>query len=165
MKWILLTLGLCVSAGATAGQYDDFLQQWIDAPERHQKVFWFTGKHKQAAIRILGHPYPRLAVPYWQQGSRTVWILQEKGKDEYFIAGIVIENGRVITTRILEFKEPRGWEIMDPGYLRQYRGIELTDDQRLSRTIDGITGATLSVRGLKRLVRLALYLHRQVIRP
>lgn len=162
---ILLLFTLLLPSHLLAAPHDDFLRQWIDNPKTQQKVFWFTGQHKQAAINILGHPYPRLAVPYWQQGHRTVWILQEKGKDEFFTAGIVIEKGRVIATRILEFKEPRGWEIKDPDYLRQYQGIELIDDQRLSRPIDGITGATLSVRGLKRLVRLALYLHQQVTRP
>ena len=162
MQWILLLIGLSLPAQALAEAYDTFIRQWIDVPAQSKKVFWFTGPSKTATTRILGHPYPRLAIPYWQQGRRSLWILQEKGKDDYFTACIVIENDAVVSTRILTFREPRGWEIKDPNYLKQYHGIQLTSQHQLSRPIDGITGATLSVRGLKRLVRLALYLHSQV---
>lgn len=39
----------------------------------------------------------------------------------------------------------------------------LNADHRLDQSIDGITGATLSHRAAKRITRLALILHQQVV--
>ncbi len=48
-----------------------------------------------------------------------------------------------------------------PFFTEQFRGTLLTAENQLNRHIDGITGATLSVRALKKLARLSLYLHQQ----
>ena len=44
----------------------------------------------------------------------------------------------------------------------QFNEIGLTGELDLDRGIDGISGATLSVRALKKLARLALYLHTRI---
>ena len=54
-----------------------------------------------------------------------------------------------------------GFQFSRGFFTDQFSGSGLTDDLRLDRTIDGISGATLSVRALKKLARLALYLHEQ----
>jgi hypothetical protein len=63
--------------------------------------------------------------------------------------------------RVLEFRESRGWEVRYPFFTDQFGGIGLRPDLQLDRPIDGISGATLSVRALKKLARLALYLTQQ----
>jgi hypothetical protein len=63
---------------------------------------------------------------------------------------------------VLAFRESRGWEIRYPFFTDQFSGLTLAPDGYLSKPIDGITGATLSVRAVERVTRLALWLNAQV---
>ena len=74
--------------------------------------------------------------------------------------GLVINEDRVERIRVLEYRESRGGEVRHPFFTGQFKGAGLTEEHRLDRPIDGISGATLSVRALKKLAALALYLHR-----
>ena len=65
--------------------------------------------------------------------------------------------------RVLAFRESRGWEVRYPFFTDQFKGVGLTDGHALDKAIDGISGATLSVRALEKLARLALYLHDQAV--
>ncbi|MCV6604514.1 MAG: FMN-binding protein, partial [Porticoccaceae bacterium] len=66
--------------------------------------------------------------------------------------------------KILEFRESRGWEVRYPFFTKQFIGVGLAHKKRyrLDSHIDGITGATLSVRAVKKVATLALFFHRQV---
>ena len=75
---------------------------------------------------------------------------------------LLFENERV---RVLEFRETRGWEVRYPFFTDQFSGAHLSNGQRdaqLDQQIDGITGATLSVRAVTRAVQAALYLSAQL---
>ena len=63
---------------------------------------------------------------------------------------------------VLAFRESRGWEIRYPFFTEQFSGLTLADDGYLSGPVDGITGATLSVRATEKVARLALWLDAQV---
>jgi len=84
-------------------------------------------------------------------------VLEEIGKEEPITAGFVVEGGRIKQARVLVYRESRGGEIRYPVFLKQYDGAALTADHYLDRSIDGISGATLSVRAMERMARLALY--------
>jgi len=64
--------------------------------------------------------------------------------------------------KVLTYRESRGWEIRFPVFMNQYRGAQVDSNEKLDRKIDGISGATLSVRATTRLARMALALHREV---
>lgn len=98
---------------------------------------------------------------YWGEKHRTAWILEEIGKERPITVGLVIDNGRLETVKVLVFRESRGWEVRYPFFTDQFNGARLTNEHGLDRSIDGISGATLSVRALKKLARLALFLHNQ----
>ena len=97
--------------------------------------------------------------------SRSAWILEEIGKDKPITVGLVVNNNTLERIRVLIFRESRGWEVRYPFFTDQFRGAGLADEHRLDRHIDGISGATLSVRALEKLARLALYLHGKTISP
>ena len=50
----------------------------------------------------------------------------------------------------------------NPFFTEQFSGLTLADDGYLSAPVDGITGATLSVRATEKVARLALWLDAQV---
>lgn len=95
---------------------------------------------------------------YWQEGEKTVWILEEIGKEEPITAGFVIDQSKVSQVSVLTYRESRGWEVRYPSFLKQFVNAVLNEDLQLSQSIDGISGATLSVSAMKKMARLALYL-------
>ena len=99
-----------------------------------------------------------LRVRYWREDRRTAWVLDEIGKDKPITTGFVIKQGRIERVRVLIFRESRGWEVRHSFFTDQFRDARLTEDRNLDRDIDGISGATLSVRAMKKLAALALYL-------
>jgi hypothetical protein len=112
--------------------------------------------------QILGHSFGRLRLSYWQEGETTAWILEEIGKTEPITIGVSVEAGKVRNVRVLTFRESRGWEIRYPFFTEQYLGASLDATHGLDRAIDGITGATLSVKAMNKVVRIALLLDRRV---
>jgi hypothetical protein len=127
------------------------------APE----VLWITRSLREPITEILGHAPDALRVRYWGEKHRTAWILDEIGKERPITVGLVIDNGHLETVKVLAFRESRGWEVRYPFFTDQFHGASLTGEYELDRSIDGISGATLSVRALKKLARLALFLHNQ----
>ena len=112
---------------------------------------------------IMGHRYPRSRLRYWRAGDKTVWILEEIGKEKPITVGIVVDDGKIARLKVLAFRESRGDEVRFPSFVRQYEQASLTGGgATLNKSIDGITGATLSVRAVNKLARLALFLHKIV---
>jgi Na+-translocating ferredoxin:NAD+ oxidoreductase RnfG subunit len=53
--------------------------------------------------------------------------------------------------------------VQSANFLRQFVDARLGEQQQLDRSIDGIAGATLSVRAMVRVSRLALWLHQEAM--
>jgi hypothetical protein len=124
------------------------------------KVLWLTPDIQAEAQAILGHPPAQLRQRYWSDAQRSVWILEEIGKEEPITAGFVVVGGRIDHVRVLVYRESRGGEVREPAFMRQFQGATLAKAGRLDRDIDGIVGATLSVGAMERMARLALYFDR-----
>lgn len=139
---------------------EQFVAEAVGAPAPKPEILWLTKDVAAHATRILGHAPPQLRQRYWKSEGKTAWILEEIGKEEPITAGFVVENGKLLQVRVLIYRESRGGEIRYPAFLKQYEGVALSADERLDRSIDGISGATLSVRAMERMARLALYFDR-----
>lgn len=150
-----------ICAGESYQTPDAFLREAFNDTPPAPQVMWLKGDIKEATAAILGHPYPGLRIRYWDKDARTAWILEEIGKEKPITVGLVVGPDGMEMLRVLEFRESRGWEVRYPFFTDQFGGIGLTADRQLDRHIDGISGATLSVRALQKLARLALYLHQQ----
>ena len=159
---ILVMLGASTALADDAYQSpEEFLQEAFNNTTPDPGVIWLKGDVKDTSSKILGHPYPGLRIRYWGGGDRTAWILEEVGKVKPITVGLVVNANGLEKIQVLAFRESRGWEVRYPFFTDQFTGIGLTDKHELDQTIDGISGATLSVRALKKLARLALYLHSQ----
>jgi len=159
--WILLSASAFAVADSPYQSSDEFLGEAFAGSPPAPKVVWLKGELKEAAGDILGHSYPGIRIRYWGKNQRTAWILEEVGKTQPITVGIIVDDTGIESIRVLAFRESRGWEVRYPFFTDQFSGIQLTADNQLDRPIDGISGATLSVRALKKLTRLALYLHQQ----
>jgi len=140
---------------------EDFLKETFQNSVPEPRLLWLTGERQKVAEQILGHKSTSLRIRYWKMGEKSAWILDEVGKDKPITTGVVINQDKIEQLKVLIFRESRGWEIKYPFFTDQFKETQLKADFNLNKTIDGISGATLSVKALQKVARLALYLHQQ----
>jgi len=99
---------------------------------------------------------------YWTQDKRTVWFINRMGKEKPISIGILIDNETISRIQILRYREERGWEIKLPHFLDQFNGFQFHPSLGASRTIDSISGATISVDAVTDSAKLALQLESQL---
>jgi FMN-binding domain len=164
--WRKLRVGLllCVAMAASATDVllppREFVAQAFDGTPPTPSRLWLNAAQRAELKRILERNFGQLRVRYWRRAARTVWILEEIGKEQPITTGLVVEGQALADVRVLVYRESRGWEVKYPAFTDQFRGLKLTDEQTLDGPIDGISGATLSVRALTKLARVALLLDR-----
>ena len=160
---LLALLIAALPATATAASvYEtqaDFLNRAFGQSPPQPGLLWLSGERKSAVRQLLGHDYAALRLRYWCQDGRSAWVLDEIGKDLPITVGVVIERNYIKSLRVLTYRENRGGEVVVPAFTDQFDGAGLQEDDKLSSTIDSISGATLSVQALTRLATMALYLH------
>lgn len=161
LKFFLPLLTLLLWLPVTADEKDvvgGFLEEAFPEAQPEPHIAWLTGERKQIVSNILEHNYPALRIRYWRNGQRSTWVLEEIGKEQPITMGVIVNNGTLERIKVLAFRESRGGEIRYPFFTDQFKGIGIDDKQQLDRHIDGISGATMSVRAMKKIAALALYL-------
>lgn len=154
---------LAVNASGVYQTSEAFLQEVFKSAPPAPQTVWLTGEIRKAAEQILQHQPTSLRVRYWLKDKRSGWVLDEIGKEKPITVGVLVNDNRIEHIRVLVFRESRGYEVRHAFFTDQFKQAGLKRDLQLDRHIDGITGATLSVRALTKLSRLALYLHSQVV--
>jgi hypothetical protein len=135
---------------------EETFQQAVPKPQR----LWVKADIKPAVQKILEPGMPKLSYRYWQANGKTVWLLDELGKERDITTAVVIKNQQVHAVKVVVYRESRGGEVQVPWFTDQFKGARHDTDWQ--REVDGISGATLSVRALKKQTELALYLSRQL---
>jgi hypothetical protein len=135
---------------------DDFLRELYGTPPQ-AGVLWLDNAAQEKLKAVLGHPYGQARLRYWRVDGKTAWILDEVGKEFPITAAFVVKNGEIELARVLVYRETRGMEVHYPSFLQQFAGSSLRNG-RLTKSIDGISGATLSVHSMERMARAALVL-------
>jgi hypothetical protein len=138
---------------------EDFVSETFGADTPSSNLRWLDDQAQVALTAVFGHRYPQARLRYWRHDGRTAWILDEIGKEYPITAGFVVRNQLIEQARVLIYRESRGDQIRFPVFLKQFAGAQL-ENEGLSRKIDGISGATLSVRAMERMARAALTLDR-----
>lgn len=160
---ILFSISSVSSAKGVYLEPEEFIDSSFNgSPPEAQRVI-VKGELSKSIKSILGERYRKIRIPYWRDGDKTVWILERIGKELPITAGFVITDDKIENFKVLVFRESRGWEIRNEFFTRQFDGGHLVKKNKLDRRIDNITGATLSVNAMKKLSRMALYLHQHVL--
>ena len=162
---LLLAALLCAGNALAGGVYQEpeaFIADVFGTDIPKPDVIWPDATLKQSLADILGHAYASLRIRYWRRDSTTAWVLDEIGKEQPITTGIVVTDGKIERVRILVFRESRGWEVRHTFFTEQFDHARLQPNLELDRHIDNISGATLSVNAVTRLVRIALLLDQRV---
>ena len=159
---ILLITPLAAFAGGVFQSQESFVNQTFGDKAPASKVIWINKERRKVVEKILQHRTSFIRVRYWQQGSKSAWILSEIGKTKQISVGIVIDDNKISTVKVLAFHESRGWEVKHDFFTKQFQHASLDSNHHLTNEINGISGATLSVRALRKIARIALYLNQQI---
>ncbi len=152
--WALPIIFFCQYAHA----YDikDFLSKQFSQIPKVLRI-WLD-KEKQNYIKIKFNPsQKKLSYRYWQKDNKTVWILDEIGKERNITTGVVVENQKIKSVEVITYRESRGGQVQSKRFTNQYHNKTL--DNNFTKEIDSISGATLSVNALNKQVSMALYLN------
>ena len=156
---IIILMPSLVCAATVYETHTDFLSRAFSGSPPEPAIVWLSGERKSSVRQLLGHDYAALRLRYWCQAERSAWVLDEVGKDLPITVGVVVEKDYIKSLRVLTYRENRGGEVTAPAFTDQFNGVSLTENDALDETIDGISGATLSVQALSRLATVALFLH------
>ncbi len=166
---IVCVIVLIFSPALFAGEFPQIRYQSKDSfikgvfeEEPKWKMIRLTSALKKSSKAILGHRYKGGRIRYWTGDGKTAWIIDEIGKEMPITIGVSVENGVVNSLSILVYREERGGEVYQSWFTNQFLGKRYQSDQRLVDRIDGITGATLSVAAVSKVVELVLMLDSHV---
>ncbi len=161
-----LMLSTEIIAGGVYQDPADFINEVFDNNPPKAEVLWLDKDLKTQIVKILDHKYKGLRVRYWQQDKksarRTAWVLEEIGKEKLITVGFLVNSRQIEQVKVLVFRESRGWEVRHDFFTDQFKQAKLKDNHQLDKTIDNISGATLSVRAVRKLAQIALLLDQHV---
>ena len=166
MKHYWLALGLLfafsVEAETVYQSAEAFVQAAFQPSVPEPQDLWHSKELRAQIKQLIGRTPFGARTKYWQNSTRRVWVLEEIGKEEAITFGVIVEDKKIVQIKVLIYRESRGWEIRSDAFAQQFFHAKLTDENKLSTTIDGITGATLSVRAMEKMAILALFLDAKV---
>lgn len=164
-KPILILILLFPSLGIAKGVYqepEDFISEAFSGTPPDTSIIWLRDELRQEVSDILQHKPDMLRLRYWYRDNRSVWVIDEIGKEKKITIGVIVNNGKIEKVKTLVFRESRGWEISQNFFTRQFINRTLTAEHQLDQPVDSITGATLSVRAVDKASRIALLLHARI---
>lgn len=141
---------------------ENFIKESFSSKPPKSSVLWITKSLKPEIYNIMGHDLDVLRIRYWKKNGKTVWILNEIGKEHPITVGLIVKENKLQQLKVLIFRESRGGEVRHDFFTKQFKQTSITSENKLDKDIDGISGATLSVTALKKLTRLALYFNQKV---
>ncbi|MCK5830686.1 MAG: FMN-binding protein [Methylococcales bacterium] len=165
MSKILLTSLLLLSFSVFSDEYqskENFLIEAFSGTPPKPKVLWLKKDRKKIVSTILKHKPGFMRTRYWVNTEQSVWILDEIGKTKPITVAIIIKNAKISSLKVLAFRESRGWEVKHDFFTNQFKQNSLNPSLNLIQPVDGISGATLSVRALTKIAQLALFFDSQI---
>jgi len=152
---VLLYAAVAAGAPTTA---EAFLADAFAGSPPAPTLLWYDAARRPVVAEILGHPPAAARVRLWHAAGRCAVVLEEVAHTLPITAGFVVREGRIENARVLVYRESRGGAVRRPEWLADLVGRRLDPARELDGPLDGLTGATLSVRAMERMARLALYL-------
>lgn len=141
----------------------DYVKDAFGGVEPDKETLWVIGSLRDNINEVMENMGSTpVRYRYWKQGNKTVWIVESIARTMPITAGVTVNDGAIEDISVLTYRETRGHEVQNRVHRAQYYGAKLTENNSLDKSIDGISGSTLSVNSMKRMARIALLLHAEV---
>ena len=105
---------------------------------------------------------------YWKisQNDTTIayaFLDNVKGKSMPITFMVILsKDGSIINANVIKYREPYGGEVGNNRWLEQFNEKNEKSNYDVGKTIDGITGATISVNSLSKGIKKIVLLYNQV---
>ncbi len=159
--WLWLCCSQVPALAAADSKFEQFLNRSFQSHPPSLETLYLNKALKQTLIDDYDYTLNRLRIRYWHFKNRSLWVLDEVGKEKPITMGVLVDKNRIEAIEVLNYRESRGGEIQHSFFRNQFTGLQLEGDKgkiRLNQRIDGITGATLSVRAMEKVAKVALFL-------
>jgi len=177
MKYISIITGFIIIGIMSANAQDTFkpadrvykrtseyIKDFFDGDTPPKATIWVIGELRDNINEVInGAESTPVRYRYWRKDKRTLWVLESVGHTMPITAGVVVEDGKIEDVSVLIYRESRGQEIQNHQHRAQYYGASIEGGTRLDKPINGISGSTLSTNSMKRMARIALLLHNDVM--
>jgi len=137
---------------------ESFIEKTFNSDPPEKELLWIKKDLKSKISRLTRQPFEDLTIPYWREGGRTAWILNELGKEQPITIGVVVYQGKIQSINVLVYREKEGMEVRYPFFTGQFTGSALTRRGTLNSRIDSLSGATFSSKALIRASIISLIL-------
>ena len=155
---VLMATSLSALADKVYQSPADFVKSEFAGKVPSPRVQSLSAEMQKRITQMNGRKYAAQRVRYWSSGSKTVYILNSIGKTQPITCGYVLEGKKLSKVKVLVYRESHGDEVSRSYFTKQFRSLTLKKNGKLSRKPGNIAGATMSVRSLQRMARVALYL-------
>ncbi len=172
---IIMFLVISIASANAQGTYkpaervynktSDYVKSFFDGETPKKETVWVIGDLRDNINQVInGADSTPVRYRYWRKDNRTLWVLDSVARTMPITAGVVVEDGKILDISVLTYRETRGHEVQNRVHRAQYYGASITGKNTLDKPINGISGSTLSVNSMKRMARIALLLHNDVIK-
>ena len=142
----------------------DYVKSFFGGETPKKATVWVIGDLRDDINQVInGADNTPVRYRYWRKENRTLWVLDSIARTMPITAGVVVEDGKIEDISVLTYRESRGHEVQNRIHRAQYYGATITEKNTLDKPINGISGSTLSVNSMKRMARIALLLHNNVM--
>jgi len=95
----------------------------------------------------------------------TAYVDNVYGKTQPITFLVIINNeGEIVTTEILKYREQYGGQVKNKNWLDQFNGKDLNSEIEVGKNIHSISGATISVNSVTTGIKKILFLHAELIK-
>ena len=125
-------------------------------------------KNKQSIQNQVKQAFYKEELYYWNisQNDTTIayaFLDNVKGKSMPITFMVILnKDGSIINTNVIKYREPYGGEVGNNRWLEQFNEKNEKSNYDVGKTIDGITGATISVNSLSKGIKKIVLLYNQV---
>ena len=147
----------CLFATDIKTSCEEYLSdQFPVAVEFNMHILKLTEDIKKTVQTKVKQKFYRDKLYYWNisQGDSTIayaFLDNVIGKSMPITFLVILNiNGDIIRSNVIKYREAYGGEVDNKGWLRQFENRNNNSSYEISKDIDGISGATISVKSMSK---------------
>ena len=168
MKYSFLLLSLLMAGPIKENSEKHIFSQFSKEINISMHTLKLNKKNKQSIQNQAQQIFYKDELYYWKisQNDTTIayaFLDNVKGKSMPITFMVILnKEGTIKNTTIIKYREPYGGEVSNNRWLEQFNEKNEKSNYDVGKTIDGITGATISVNSLSKGIKKIVLLYSQV---
>ena len=168
MKYSYLLLSFLFASPIKEISEEYLFSQFSTEIKISMNILKINGKNKKIVQDQTQQAFYKDELYYWKisQNDTTIayaFLDNVKGKSMPITFMVILsKDGSIINANVIKYREPYGGEVGNNRWLEQFNEKNEKSNYDVGKTIDGITGATISVNSLSKGIKKIVLLYNQV---